>query len=60
MKLLINLKVKDLSKKQLNKLIKVIEHLNIELINDLKKNLSFFIRSQRTHTNAKTSRKGFS
>jgi small subunit ribosomal protein S13 len=72
-----NLKIKNLSKEQINKLVKVIEQLNIELASDLKKNkmllnkkLIFIksykglrknqglpVRGQRTHTNAKTSRK---
>jgi len=74
-----NLKVKDLSKEQLNKLIKTIESLNILVAEDLlksrlltaKKLVSIKsyrglrryqglpIRGQRTHTNAKTSRKRF-
>lgn len=74
-----NLKIQNLSKKQLNKLIKIIESLNLKLANDLKK-LKYLstkkliyiksyrgirkikglpIRGQRTHTNAKTSRKRF-
>lgn len=72
-----NLKIKNLSKEQLNKLTRAIEYLNIELASDLKKSRilltkkSIFIKSykglrktrglpvrgQRTHTNAKTSRK---
>lgn len=74
-----NLKVKNLSREQINKLIKTIEHLNIELASDLKKlkilstkklisiksykglrkTRGLPIRGQRTHTNAKTSRKRF-
>ncbi len=73
----INLKVKDLSKEQVNKLIKIVEFLNIKLTSDLKKFKLFDktklasiksyrglrlqkglpVRGQRTHTNAKTSRK---
>ena len=72
-----NLKLKSLSKKQINKLIKVIENLNKELVSDLKKSKKLAlqklvsiksyrglrkikglpIRGQRTHTNAKTSKK---
>lgn len=72
-----NLKLKNLSKKQINKLIKTIESLNKELASDLKKSKKFAlkrlvsiksykglrkikglpIRGQRTHTNAKTSKK---
>lgn len=75
-----NFKVKNLSKEQINKLVKTIEHLNIELASDLKKSKILStkklisiksykglrksrglpIRGQRTHTNAKTSRKRFS
>jgi small subunit ribosomal protein S13 len=75
-----NLKVKNLSKEHINKLIKTIEHLNIKLASDLKKSKilatkklisiksykglrktrGFPVRGQRTHTNAKTSRKRFS
>ena len=72
-----NLKIKNLTKEQIIKLIKTIEFLNIKLAGDLKK-LKLFslknlvsiksykglrrikglpIRGQRTHTNAKTSRK---
>lgn len=74
-----NMKVKDLSKEQLNKLIKTIESLNILVAEDLLKSRLFVskklvaiksyrglrryqglpIRGQRTHTNAKTSRKRF-
>ena len=72
-----NLKIKDLSKDQLNKLSKVVESLNIKLGSELKKlnilNIKKLIsiksyrglrkiqglpiRGQRTHTNARTSRK---
>jgi small subunit ribosomal protein S13 len=72
-----NLKIKDLSKEQISKLIKIIESLNIDLASDLKKiklltskklifiksyrglrkNQGLPVRGQRTHTNAKTSRK---
>ena len=72
-----NLKTKNLSKDQFNKLSKVVEVLNLELGSDLKKlNLlntkklisiksyrglrriqGFPVRGQRTHTNARTSRK---
>lgn len=72
-----NLKVKNLSKEQVNKLIKTIEYLNIQLSSDLKKlklittkkliaiksykGLRRYqglpVRGQRTHTNARTSRK---
>ena len=72
-----NFKVKNLSKEQINKLIKTIEHLNLKLASDLKKSKilntkklisiqsykglrkirGLPIRGQRTHTNAKTSRK---
>lgn len=72
-----NLEVKNLSKEQVNKLIKTIEHLNINLASDLKKSKILStkrlisiksykglrkarglpIRGQRTHTNAKTSKK---
>ena len=75
-----NLKVKHLSKEQINKLVKTIENLDKELASDLKKlkilstkklvNIKSYkglrkikglpIRGQRTHTNAKTSRKRFS
>jgi small subunit ribosomal protein S13 len=75
-----NLEVKNLSKELLNKLIKTIEHLNLELAGDLKKSkilstkklisiksykglrksIGLPIRGQRTHTNAKTSKKRFS
>ena len=75
-----NLKVKNLSKEQVNKLVKTIEYLNIELASDLKKSKIISIkklisiksykglrktkglpiRGQRTHTNAKTSRKRLS
>ena len=74
-----NLKVKHLSKEQINKLVKTIENLDKELASDLKKlkilstkklvNIKSYkglrkikglpIRGQRTHTNAKTSRKRF-
>lgn len=72
-----NLKLKDLSKEQISKLVKLIESLNLELASDLKKtrllinkklisiksyrglrkNQGLPVRGQRTHTNAKTSRK---
>lgn len=72
-----NLKIKNLSKEQLNYLIKVLENLEIKIGSDLKKlkilNIKTLIsiksykgiriikglpiRGQRTHTNAKTSRK---
>jgi small subunit ribosomal protein S13 len=72
-----NLKIKDLSKEQTSKLLKVIESLNMELAGELKKiklltlkkliniksykgfrrNQGLPIRGQRTHTNAKTSKK---
>jgi len=72
-----NLKLKDLSKEQINKLIKIIESLSLKLASDLKKtkllinkklisiksykglrkNQGLPIRGQRTHTNARTSRK---
>jgi small subunit ribosomal protein S13 len=75
-----NLKIKNLSKEQVNKLLKTVEHLNIKLASDLKKSKilstkklisiksykglrktrGFPVRGQRTHTNAKTSRKRFS
>lgn len=74
-----NMKVKDLSKEQLNKLIKIIESLDILVAEDLLKSRLLVtkklvaiksyrglrryqglpIRGQRTHTNAKTSRKRF-
>lgn len=72
-----NLKMKNLSKEQIFKLIQIIESLNIKLSSDLKKfnlfaakkllsiksyrglrkNRGLPVRVQRTHTNAKTSRK---
>lgn len=72
-----NLKVKDLSKDQINKLLKLIELLNINVGSELRKlkqlnlkkliNIKSYrglrrsqglpVRGQRTHTNAKTSRK---
>ncbi len=72
-----NLKVKDLTKEQINKLIKTVEHCEIQLASDLKKSRALIykklisiksyrglrkyqglpIRGQRTHTNARTSRK---
>lgn len=72
-----NFKIKNLSKKQLHKLIKTVELLNFKLATNLKKfnlfiskrlisiksfkglrkNKGLPIRGQRTHTNAKTSRK---
>ena len=74
-----NLTVKDLSKEQIGKLIKIIESLNTEVAGDLlksrlltaKKLVSIKsyrglrryqglpVRGQRTHTNARTSRKRF-
>jgi len=73
----LNLKIKDLSKEQVNKLLKTVESLNLELASDLKKlklltvkNLISIksyrglrrtqglpVRGQRTHTNARTSKK---
>uniref|UniRef100_UPI003001D988 ribosomal protein S13 n=1 Tax=Cocconeiopsis kantsiensis TaxID=3082010 RepID=UPI003001D988 len=75
-----NLKVNEMSKQQINKLVKVISVLDFKLGSDLKKqqifNLNdaveiksyrglrklkgFPVRGQRTHTNAKTSKKRFS
>jgi small subunit ribosomal protein S13 len=75
-----NFKIKNLSKEHINRLIKIIEHLNLKLSSDLKKSKIISIkklisiksykglrkirglpaRGQRTHTNAKTSRKRFS
>lgn len=75
-----NLEVINLSKEQLSKLVKTIEHLNLKLAGDLEKSKSLStkslisiksykglrkakglpIRGQRTHTNAKTSKKRFS
>lgn len=75
----INFKIKSLSREQINKLIKTIEHLNLKLASDLKKSKLLSLkklvvmksykgsrkirglpaRGQRTHTNAKTSRKRF-
>lgn len=75
--LLPNLKVNNLNKEQINKLITMIESLNINLASDLRKfkiltikklisiksykgirlNQGLPVRGQRTHTNAKTSRK---
>lgn len=72
-----NLKIKELSKEQINKLIKLVDLLNINVASDLKKiklltskkliniksyrglrkNQGLPVRGQRTHTNAKTSRK---
>jgi small subunit ribosomal protein S13 len=72
-----NMKIKNLSKEQIYKLIKIIESSNIKLASDLKKlklfvtkklisiksfrglrkNQGLPVRGQRTHTNAKTSRK---
>ena len=72
-----NLKVKDLSKEQITKLIKLLEASNKIIGNDLKKlrllktkkllsiksykglrrKYGLPLRGQRTHTNAKTSRK---
>lgn len=72
-----NLKIKNISKKQINQIIKTIENLKIKIGSDLKKlkilstkKLIFIksykgirkikglpIRGQRTHTNAKTSKK---
>lgn len=74
-----NLKVKDLSKEQISKLVKAIESLNILVADDLLKSRLLIakklvsiksykglrryqglpVRGQRTHTNAKTSRKRF-
>jgi small subunit ribosomal protein S13 len=74
-----NLKVKDLTKDQLNKLFKLSQVLGIELASDLtkkkilidkklisiksfrglRKSQGLPVRGQRTHTNAKTSRKRF-
>ena len=45
-----NFKVKNLSKEQINKLVKTIEHLNIELASDLKKSKilkSFFCKEEK-------------
>lgn len=73
----LNLKIKDLSKEQISKLLKIIESLNIELASDLKKlrlltvkkliSIKSYrglrraqglpVRGQRTHTNARTSKK---
>lgn len=75
-----NFKAKNLSKEHINKFIKIIECLKIELASDLKKSKILSVkklisiksykglrkirglpvRGQRTHTNAKTSRKRFS
>lgn len=72
-----NVKIKSLSKEQINKLIKTVDALNIIVASDLKKikllcnkkrtSIKSYkglrrlqglpIRGQRTHTNAKTSRK---
>lgn len=72
-----NLKIKNLTKEQLNYLIKVLENLEIKIGSDLKKlkilktktliSIKSYrglriikglpVRGQRTHTNAKTSRK---
>lgn len=72
-----NLKIKDLSKDQINQLLKVIESLNLELASDLKKikllqlkkliSIKSYrglrraqglpVRGQRTHTNARNSKK---
>lgn len=72
-----NLKIKDLSKEQINQLLKALESLDIELASDLKKikllttkklisiksyrgmrkTQGLPVRGQRTHTNARTSRK---
>jgi small subunit ribosomal protein S13 len=72
-----NFKIKNLSKEQISKLVKLIEFLNIDIASDLKKiklmsfkklisiksyrglkkNQGLPVRGQRTHTNAKTSRK---
>ena len=74
-----NLTVKDLSKEQISRLVKIIESINILVAGDLlkarlliaKKLVSIKsyrglrryqglpVRGQRTHTNAKTSRKRF-
>jgi len=73
----LNLKIKDLSKEQINNLLKVVELLNMEFASDLKKlkllvvkklvsiksyrglrrTQGLPVRGQRTHTNARTSRK---
>ena len=72
-----NLKIRNLSKEQISKLVTTIDFLNLDLSSDLKKLRSLKIknllsiksykgfrlkqglpvRGQRTHTNAKTSRK---
>ena len=74
-----NLKIKNLSKDQINDVLKLVEILNINTVSDLKKlkllaaknlisiksyrgfrrNKGLPVRGQRTHTNAKTSRKKF-
>lgn len=72
-----NLKVRDLSKEQVQKLVSTIENSNLIIMDDLKKlkllkfkkllsiksykglrlNQGLPVRGQRTHTNARTSRK---
>jgi small subunit ribosomal protein S13 len=72
-----NLKIKNLSKEQIVKLVKTIEFLKLNISSDLKKsnmlnlknlisiksyrglrrNQGLPVRGQRTHTNAKTSKK---
>lgn len=74
-----NLKIKDVSKEQLSKLVKLVESSNILVAEDLLKSRLLVskklvtiksyrglrkyqglpVRGQRTHTNAKTSRKRF-
>ena len=75
----VNLKTKNLTDKQISKLLQLIESLNLMLNNDLKKMKSLIlknlvlkksyrglrsiyglpVRGQRTHTNAKISKKRF-
>jgi small subunit ribosomal protein S13 len=72
-----NFKIKNLSKDQINKIVKLIEYLNLKIASSLKKLLALNtkiqilikcykgfrkikglpVRGQRTHTNAKTSKK---
>ena len=72
-----NIKIKDLSREQINKLLKTVELLNLIVGSDLKKNKLIIskkliaiktyrglrsyqglpVRGQRTHTNAKTSKR---
>jgi small subunit ribosomal protein S13 len=72
-----NIKIKDLSKDQINKILKLVEQLNLNIGSELKKikliiskNLISIktyrglrryqglpVRGQRTHTNAKTSKR---